>query len=156
MNSDSFTAASRLTLLADTLGWSLLHSFADQVLDGRTLSARQMEVVAKAEAVFAKREAEKAAAADLPVPEGRVTATFRIVKFKESSFTFHGGRFGTSTSVKVVGVMANGVKVWGTLPDALTVDAKEGDSVTLTATFKKKDAGFAVFTRPTNASLVSA
>lgn len=156
MNSDAFTAASRLTLLADTLGWTLLHSFADQVLDGRTLSARQMEVVAKAEAVFAKREAEKAAAADLPVPEGRVTATFRIVKFKESSFRFHGGRFGTSTSIKVVGVMANGVKVWGTLPDALTQDAKEGDSVTLTATFKKKDAGFAVFTRPSNASLASA
>lgn len=156
MHSDAFTAASRLTLLADTLGWTLLHSFADQVLDGRTLSARQMEVVAKAEAVFVKREAEKAAAADLPVPEGRVTATFRIVKFKESSFRFHGGRFGTSTSIKVVGVMANGVKVWGTLPDALTQDAKEGDSVTLTATFKKKDAGFAVFTRPSNASLASA
>lgn len=156
MNSDSFTAASRLTLLADTLGWTLLHSFADQVVSGRTLSARQMEVVAKAEAVFAKREAEKAAAADLPVPEGRVTATFRIVKFKESSFRFHGGRWGVSTSVKVVGVMANGVKVWGTLPDALTQDAKEGDSVTLTATFKKKDAGFAVFTRPSNATLASA
>jgi len=156
MNTDTHTAASRLTFLADSIGWSLLHSFADQVLNGRTLSARQMEVVAKAEAILAKREAEKAAAADLPVPEGRVTATFRIVKFKESSFTFHGGRFGTSTSIKVVGVMANGVKVWGTLPDALVNDAKEGDSVTLTATFKKKDAGFAVFTRPSKATLAVA
>lgn len=156
MSSDAFTASSRLTLLADTLGWGILHSFAEQVMTGRTLSPRQMEVVAKAESLFAKREAEKAAAADLPVPEGRVTATFRIVKFKESSFRFHGGRWGVSTSVKVVGVMANGVKVWGTLPDALTQDAKEGDSVTLTATFKKKDAGFAVFTRPSNATLASA
>jgi hypothetical protein len=156
MNTDTHTAASRLTFLADSIGWSLLHSFADQVLNGRTLSARQMEVVAKAEALLAKRNAEKEALANVPVPEGRTSVTFRIVKFKESSFTFHGGRFGTSTTIKVVGVMANGVKVWGTLPDALVNDAKEGDSVTLTATFKKKDAGFATFTRPSNATLAVA
>ncbi|NBO52189.1 MAG: hypothetical protein EBU83_01960 [bacterium] len=156
MSNDSHTAASRLTFLADSIGWNLLHSFADQVLNGRTLSARQMEVVAKAEALLAKRNAEKEALANVPVPEGRTSVTFRIVKFKESSFRFHGGMHGVSTSIKVVGVMANGVKVWGTLPDAIANDAKEGDSVTLTATFTKKDAGFATFSRPSNATLAVA
>lgn len=152
----AFSTANHLSEMGDALGWTILHSFADQIFNGRELSARQMEVVQKATAILASRKAEKEASASLPTPEGRVQASFRIVKFKESSFTFHGGMHGTSTSVKVVGVMANGVKVWGTLPESLTLDAKEGDLVTLTATFTKKDAGFCVFSRPSKATLVSA
>lgn len=148
--------ANHLSEMGDALGWTILHSFADQLFNGRDLSTRQLEVVQKATDLLAKRKAEKEASASLPTPEGRVEVSFRIVKFKESSFTFHAGIHGTTTSIKVVGVMGNGVKVWGTLPDSLVNDAKEGDTVTLTATFTKKDAGFCTFSRPAKAVLVSA
>jgi hypothetical protein len=146
----------RLITLGNALHWSILNNFAIQLASGRSLSDKQLSVVAKAEALLASRKAEKEALANVPTPEGRVEVSFRIVKMKESSFRFHGGSAGVTDSVKVVGVMANGVKVWGTLPESLTLDAKEGDLVTLTATFTKKDAGFCTFSRPAKATLVSA
>ena len=150
-----FATANHLSEMGDALKWSILHSFADQLFNGRDLSPRQLEVVQKATELLAKRKAEQEASADLPVPEGRTTATFRIVKFKECSFRFHGGQHGVSTSIKVVGVMGNGVRVWGTLPESCS-DAKEGDTLTLTATFTKKDSKFVTFSRPTNPVLAMA
>lgn len=150
-----FATANLLSEMGDALNWSILHSFADQLFNGRDLSPRQLEVVQKATNILAARKAEKEAAATLVTPEGRTTATFRIVKFKESSFRFHGGSSGVATSIKVVGVMANGVKVWGTLPESCS-DAKEGDTLTVTATFTKKDEGFVTFSRPTNPVLAVA
>ena len=146
----------RLITLGNALHWSILNNFAIQLASGRSLSDKQLAVVAKGEALLASRKAEKEALANVPTPEGRVEASFRIVKFKQSSFRFHGGSSGVTDTIKVVGVMANGVKVWGTLPESLALDAKEGDLVTLTATFTKKDAGFCTFSRPAKAVLVAA
>lgn len=143
----SIALANRLSEMSEKINWSILQSFANQVLNGRELSSRQLEVVMKAEDILAKRASDKDALASLPTPSGRTTATFKVVNLKECSFRFHNGQCGVTTSTKVLGVLANGVKVWGTLPESCS-DAKVGDTLTVTATFTKKDAGFVTFSRP--------
>ena len=155
MNS-TFSTANHLSEMGDALGWSILHSFADQIFNGRELSARQLEVVQKATDILAKRTAERKASAHLPVPEGRTTVTCTVTNLKECSFRFHAGSAGVSTSLKMTGVMGNGVRVWGTVPSSIEQDIKQGDTVTFTATFTRKDSKFVTFSRPSNAALVVA
>jgi hypothetical protein len=152
----TFSTANHLSEMGDALGWSILHSFADQIFNGRELSSRQLEVVQKATDILAKRTAEQKASANLPVPEGRTTVTCTVTNLKSCSFRFHAGDSGVSTSVKMTAVLGNGVRVWGTVPASIEQDVKQGDTVTFTATFTRKDAKFVTFSRPSKAVLASA
>lgn len=153
----SFLAESnRMTELAKTVRWSILNSFAEQLANNRPLSEKQLAVVLKAEMIVAERKSQPT----IVTPEGRVAVTFKVIKLKdEESFSpvakrFHStGWASTSWSspvtivTKVLGETAEGSKVWGNLPKALKGKVAVGDTLTLTATFTKRDNGFSAFSR---------
>jgi hypothetical protein len=152
----SFLAESnRMTELAKTVRWSILNSFAEQLANNRPLSEKQLAVVLKAEMIVAERKDQPT----IVTPEGRVAVTFKVIKLKdEESFAPVAKRFhstGWSPSfqspvtivTKVLGETADGAKVWGNLPKALKGKVAVGESLTLTATFVKRDNGFSCFSR---------
>jgi hypothetical protein len=116
--------ANHLFDLAVKVRWGILNSFAEQVANNRALSARQLEIVMKAEALLAERASQP----QVNVPEGRTTVAIKVIKLKEQeSFAPVAKRFhstGWSPSfqspvtmvTKVLGETAEGAKVWGNLP----------------------------------------
>ena len=154
----SFLAESnRLVELAKIVRWDILNSFAEQLANNRPLSEKQLAVVMKAELLVAEREAKPT----IVTPEGRVAVTFKVIKLKdEESFApvatprFRTTGWGWKPSpspvtivTKVLGETAEGAKVWGNLPKALKGKVAVGESLTLTATFVKRDNGFSCFSR---------
>lgn len=95
-----------------------------------------------------EREAKAAAlkASGVQAPEGRVQVTGTVVSTKWYDNNFGG-------SLKMLVALADGTKVWGTVPSSLDVD--KDDEVTFTATFERKadDPTFATYKRPSKASV---
>ena len=107
---------------------------------------------AQERALQAEREAEEAAAwaAAAEVPTGRVEVTGEVISIRTNE-----NEWGYITRTVVRD--AQGFKVWGTLPSAIS-GAKRGDIVTFTATLtpSNDDPKFGFFKRPTKASIVAA
>jgi hypothetical protein len=145
-----------------TAPWSALaasnNSFIMDVLrKGRqygNLSDRQLAAIVKAYDRDMERAAEQANAVEVvkvPVPEGKVTITGKVVSLKWKS-----SQYGDTLKMTVVVTTPEGeYAVWGTCPTSL--DCERGDIVTFSATVEAATdkVGFGFFKRPTKSSIVS-
>jgi len=117
-----------------------------------TFAQRLWDTVQNADALraewAAKREAEQAAAVDAPAGRVDLEGEVLSVKLKES---FYGDVYKTL-------IKCDGYKVWMTLPDSLcdheTLDTIKGRTLKARVTLKPKERGFAIGSRPTNATLI--
>jgi len=109
--------------------------------------------------LHAEDTARRAAATGI-CPTGRVELVGKIVSIKDRP---EEDRYGTVHHWKMVLDLGNGVRVWGTCPEAIapapygSTDgrAKVGDTISLTATVEPKDGDplFGFFARPAKATL---
>jgi hypothetical protein len=138
-------------------GWALATA-ADIARKGRiygSISERQalfldklLREIDEKLAAYAARQAEKQANPDGPVPTGRVQLQGVVLgepKFHDNDF---GGAF------KITVKLANGSRVWGSVPSAIEVH--KGDEIAFTATVasSEDDPSFGFYKRPAKAVLV--
>ncbi len=100
---------------------------------------------------FAQQEVRNAEIAlveaeSAPAPEGRTTVEGIVTKYDERVNDF-GVRYVMTVE------LADGARVWGTVPSAIIDDVEVGTKVAFTATFERstEDEGFAFFKRPVKA-----
>lgn len=124
-----------------------------QVAFVRSLLVKIAGRAAQAAQRQATREAERASAADVVAGRREIEGVVLTTKLVQ-------GHFGTT--VKMLVQAADGSKVWGTVPAALTASytrhgVERGDTVALVATVEpsKDDPKFGFFARPTNARIVA-
>jgi RecJ-like exonuclease len=112
-----------------------------------TLSEKQIALVASVVEKVAERKAKAAAEAETLVdaPEGRLEIAGEILSIKE-----YDSDFGRVTKILV---RCEGYKAFGTAPAPVVADVERGDHISLTATLKPKERGFATFSRPTKPTL---
>jgi hypothetical protein len=112
-----------------------------------TLSEKQIALVASIVERVAERKAKAAAEAETLVdaPEGRLEIAGEILSVKE-----YDSDFGRVTKILI---KCGGYKAFGTAPAAVVADVERGDHISLTATLKPKERGFATFSRPTKPTL---
>ena len=121
-----------------------------------SISDKQVELVFKIGRQMVDREAEKAkeVANAGPMPEGRIEIEGEVIhtKWQDNPFAY-----GAST-LKMLVRLADGNKVWGTMPTSLTdCDTDKGDTVKFTATVEVSDDDkhFGFFKRPAKAERVA-
>lgn len=105
---------------------------------------------------FAEQEARNAEIAAAtgdagPAPEGRVVIEGTVTKLDTRENNYTGG-----TRLVMTVTLANGARVWGTVPAAISANVEQGSQVAFTATFERDadDETFAFISRPTKASII--
>lgn len=108
-----------------------------------------VDAIGRRAEIDARRAAENAAAAPVPVTEERIAIQGKVLSIKRPNIEY--GEFATRTLVQ----HADGWKVWGTLPTSIE-DAAIGDTVEFSAKIKPsdRDPKFGFFSRPTKARKV--
>jgi hypothetical protein len=132
------------------VGHHIVQDIARKFQEYRSLSPAQVALVRK---IANEVRNPPPAEAHVPAPKGRVTVRGKVVSTKT-----YDGHFGTTLKMTVKVTTPGGVWLcWGTVPDALLGDRPvNGATVEFTATLKPgRDAHFALFSRPTKASVVS-
>lgn len=113
--------------------------------------ARVETLIGELEATLARKlawiaEDETRQATQSPAPQGRVAVEGTVTKYDERVNDF-GVRYVMTVE------LADGARVWGTVPATIIADVEVGTRVAFTATFERsaEDESFAFFKRPTKA-----
>lgn len=115
------------------------------------LSDKQVSLVESIRAKITERSTKAAIEAEEAVEAapGRREIAGEVLAVKAYT-EYYGHR--PTTTIKIL-IRCDGFKAFGTAPASIADDVARGDRVALTATIKPKEAGFATFSRPTNATL---
>ena len=145
-NKDRFAAAHpELWAAMDAAEAGFLFSLADQVTRNGDLSDKQIDAAERAVAWDAKRDAEKAAAADAPTGKVEVEGEVLTTKWTTGQFPAY----------KMMVKADTGYRVWVTVPAAIEA-VEKGDRVRFTANLTQSDddSTFAFGKRPAKAEIV--